>query len=103
MGETARGGPIQNKGFTVTPTGNHAPDVTVPAAYTIPPRTPFALTGSATDPNGDALTYMWEQNDRAGISGRQHRRHGAASATPRPTARSSASSASARTSRSRTR
>ena len=31
VGETARGGPIANKGFTVTPTGNHAPDVTVPA------------------------------------------------------------------------
>ena len=28
VGETARGGPIQNKGFTVTNTGNFAPDVT---------------------------------------------------------------------------
>ncbi len=66
VGETARGGPIGNQGFTITPTGNHAPDVTVPAPVTIPPRTPFSLTGSATDPNGDALTYMWEQVDRAG-------------------------------------
>ena len=32
VGETAHGGPITNKGFTITPTGNHAPDVTVPAA-----------------------------------------------------------------------
>ncbi len=69
MGETARGGPIQNKGFTVTDTGNFAPDVVGPGNFTIPPRTPFALTGSATDPNGDPLTYMWEQVDRAGISG----------------------------------
>jgi hypothetical protein len=67
VGETARGGTPGNNGFTVTPSGNHAPDVTVPAQYTIPPRTPFALTGSATDPDGDAVTYMWEQNDRAGI------------------------------------
>jgi hypothetical protein len=69
VGETDRGGAVTNKGFTVTPTGNNAPDVTVPAPVTIPPRTPFALTGSATDPNGDAVTYMWEQVDPAGISG----------------------------------
>ncbi|MDA0180215.1 M12 family metallo-peptidase [Solirubrobacter phytolaccae] len=69
VGETAKGGPIDNKGNTITPTGNHAPDVTVPGGYTIPPRTPFALTGAATDPDGDAVTYMWEQNDPAGIQG----------------------------------
>ena len=69
VGETAKGGAVDNKGNTVTPTGNFAPDVTGPGNFTIPPRTPFALTGSATDPNGDALTYMWEQVDRAGISG----------------------------------
>ena len=34
VGETAHGGPPSNKGFTVTPTGNHAPDVTVPAPRT---------------------------------------------------------------------
>jgi Putative Ig domain len=50
-------------------TANHAPVVTVPAAVTIPIRTPFALTGSATDSDGDTVTYMWEQNDRSGISG----------------------------------
>jgi len=70
VGETAHGGAIGNNGFTVTPTGNHAPEVTVPAGVTtIPPRTPFSLTGSATDADGDAVTYMWEQNDRGGTSG----------------------------------
>jgi hypothetical protein len=69
FGETAQGGPIENKGFTVTPTGNSAPVATAPAGFTIPTRTPFALTGSATDPDGNALTYMWEQNDRGGATG----------------------------------
>jgi hypothetical protein len=69
VGETNHGGQPGNQGFTVTPSGNHAPDVTVPATHTIPPRTPFALTGSATDPDGDPLTYMWEQVDQAGIQG----------------------------------
>jgi hypothetical protein len=69
VGETAKGGPVDNQGNTVTATGNFAPDVVGPGHFTIPPRTPFALTGSGTDPNGDPLTYMWEQVDRAGIQG----------------------------------
>ena len=66
MGETAQGGPIQNKGFIITDTGNHAPVVTTAPAFTIPTRTPFSLTGSATDADSDPLTYMWEQNDIGG-------------------------------------
>ena len=69
VGETAKGGAITNQGYLITPTGNHAPDVTTAPAFTIPTRTPFALTGSATDPDGEAVTYMWEQNDRGATSG----------------------------------
>ncbi len=70
VGETAKGGAIDNAGFTAVPNGNHSPVVTTPGEYTIPVRTPFALTGSATDSDGDsALTYMWEQKDRGGGAG----------------------------------
>ena len=47
---------------------NVAPVVAAVGNFTIPISTPFALTGSATDANGDALTYCWEQNDNASSS-----------------------------------
>jgi hypothetical protein len=69
VGETAKGGAIDNGGHLVEETANHAPVVTVPQSVTIPVRTPFALTGSATDADGDTLTYLWEQNDRGASAG----------------------------------
>lgn len=48
-----------------TPTGNTLPviDPLPFSTLSIPPNTPFTLTGSATDANGDALSYCWEQWD----------------------------------------
>jgi hypothetical protein len=51
-------------------TANNVPPVVAAVSnYTIPISTPFALTGSATDANGDALTYCWEQNDNSTTTG----------------------------------
>ncbi len=49
---------------TVTSTGNSAPSVTVPADTIIPVSQPFELTAVGNDPDGDTLTYSWEQRDR---------------------------------------
>lgn len=48
---------------TTQTTGNNAPTANAGNDYTIPQGTPFVLEGTATDPNGDALTYTWEQID----------------------------------------
>ncbi|WP_228437615.1 zinc-dependent metalloprotease [Chryseobacterium sp. 7] len=47
-----------------TPTGNSVPTANAGLDYTIPKSTPFMLTGSGTDADGDPLTYIWEQMDK---------------------------------------
>ena len=46
-------------------TGNTPPTVDAGSDYTIPKGTPFELTGSGTDPDGDGLLFTWEQYDVA--------------------------------------
>ncbi len=46
-----------------TATGNNPPTVSGGANYTIPATTPFVLTATGSDPNGDTLTYCWEEMD----------------------------------------
>jgi reprolysin-like metallo-peptidase family M12B len=67
--DIARGGPPTNGGSSVVTSSNRNPRVTAPPGRTIPIRTPFALTGSATDVDGDPLLYLWEQNDRGSVAG----------------------------------
>ena len=48
----------------ITNTGNTAPEVgPLASGFTIPKETPFELTGNATDPDEDELTFQWEQFD----------------------------------------
>mgnify|MGYP001163306811 CR=1 FL=1 len=52
----------------ITATTNQIPVISALAnnGVSIPISTPFTLTGSATDPDGDPLTYCWEQWDFSG-------------------------------------
>ncbi len=68
VGETAQGGVANNTGRSVS-TRNHAPTVKAPATRRIPLRTPFKLKARGSDPDGDSLTYLWEQNDDGGSAG----------------------------------
>ncbi|MGO4773722.1 reprolysin-like metallopeptidase [Flavobacterium sp. W22_SRS_FK3] len=44
---------------------NNPPVISAGLDYIIPFNTPFVLRGTGSDPEGDALTYCWEQNDSA--------------------------------------
>jgi uncharacterized repeat protein (TIGR01451 family) len=48
----------------VSNTGNTPPNVTSgTGGFTIPYSTPFVMSGTAVDPDGDALTFGWEEFD----------------------------------------
>ena len=75
VGETEQGGPAENNGIDLPQTeevaDNVAPQVDPMASKTIPVRTPFALTGSAADADGDPLVYLWEQTNTGDEDGTQ--------------------------------
>ncbi|MCW3105529.1 MAG: hypothetical protein JWQ09_35 [Segetibacter sp.] len=50
-------------------TGNKPPVVNAGNDYVIPKSTPFVLTGSASDADGDPLTYSWEEINTGGAFG----------------------------------
>jgi hypothetical protein len=52
-----------NSCAVLSSTGNNPPVVTANAVYAIPRSTPFVLSGTAVDPDNDALTYSWEETD----------------------------------------
>lgn len=79
---------------TNTATGNAVPTADAGLNYTIPKSTPFMLTGSGTDANGDILTYNWEQFDNAASTATGASSAASATRTTGPTFRSYNSSTS---------
>ncbi|WP_370898361.1 reprolysin-like metallopeptidase [Chryseobacterium gossypii] len=71
-----------------TNTGNSIPTANAGSDYTIPKGTPFMLTGTGTDANGDSLTYIWEQMDNASSSQTGASSAASATKTSGPTFRS---------------
>ena len=71
-----------------TPTGNAVPTANAGLDYTIPRSTPFVLTGSGSDANGDVLSYNWEQFDNAASTATGASSAASATRTSGPTFRS---------------
>jgi hypothetical protein len=53
---------------TTVNTGNNPPTVSAGPNWTIPQGTPFRLTATGNDPDGDPLTFTWEQFDQTAAS-----------------------------------
>ncbi len=68
VGELQAGGPTGERGFSTVATANRVPAVTTPPAFTVPIRTPFSLTATGGDADGNPLTYLWEQNDTTPVA-----------------------------------
>src|SRR5207253_98561 len=47
----------------VSSTGNQPPVVNSMSSIVVPKSTPFILTGSGSDPDGDPITFSWEEMD----------------------------------------
>ncbi|MCX7992116.1 MAG: M12 family metallo-peptidase [Fimbriimonadales bacterium] len=56
-------GSVGNSCAARTTTNNTLPSVSAPSSVRIPQGTPFRLTATGNDPDGDTLTYCWEQYD----------------------------------------
>jgi hypothetical protein len=69
-----------------TATGNTPPSANAGADFTVPTGTPFVLTASGSDPDGDPVTFAWEQMDLGASSPPPNNANGPLFRSPVPTA-----------------